>query len=208
MFWRGIVYTILRILGKLVCGIVLVRLGISTRIKVPFFLPSFPRSKPKVAHNEKSSAHSATAERQSTLQSSSSAVTTSMNGQSAQAVDQMQSASTSANTSRKRLPSTPNPQSLYPAAMLGSAMVARGEIGFLISSLAESTGVFGGGQSASGSESGSSDMFLIVTWAILLCTVIGPVSVGVMVKRVRRLQKAERESRSGRPDPLGIWGVM
>lgn len=91
--------------------------------------------------------------------------------------------------------------------MLGSAMVARGEIGFLISSLAESTGVFGAGSSSLG---GSSEVFLVVTWAILLCTVIGPVSVGVMVKRVRRLQKRERKKgkKSGRPDPLGIWGVM
>lgn len=113
--------------------------------------------------------------------------------------------------------SLPKPQSLYPAAMLGSAMVARGEIGFLISSLAESTGVFtskdsSSGQSSSSSAtttySGSSEIFLVVTWAILLCTVIGPLSVGVMVKRVRRLQVAEREGGSGRVDPLGVWGVI
>ena len=33
-------------------------------------------------------------------------------------------------------------QDLYPSAILGSAMVARGEIGFLISSIAESEGIF------------------------------------------------------------------
>ena len=33
-------------------------------------------------------------------------------------------------------------QNLYPTSMLGLAMVARGEIGFLISSLAEAKGVF------------------------------------------------------------------
>lgn len=85
--------------------------------------------------------------------------------------------------------------------MLGSAMVARGEIGFLISSLAESNGVFGtvdGG--------GSSDIFLVATWAILLCTIIGPVSIGAMVNRVKKLQKT-RATDTAKPDPLGGWGV-
>ena len=84
-------------------------------------------------------------------------------------------------------------------------MVARGEIGFLISSLAESTGVF---RSASDDENGSSGILLVVTWAILLCTVLGPLSVGVLVERVRRLQTDERARGTGKADPLGVWGVM
>ena len=36
----------------------------------------------------------------------------------------------------------PRPKSLYPASILGCAMVARGEIGFLISAVAESRGIF------------------------------------------------------------------
>jgi hypothetical protein len=79
-------------------------------------------------------------------------------------------------------------------------MISRGEIGFLISSVAESHGVFG--------EDGSSDEFLVVTWAILLCTLIGPITVGLMVKRVKRLQEAERQKATGREDPLGIWGLL
>ena len=88
--------------------------------------------------------------------------------------------------------------------MLGMAMVSRGEIGFLISAVAESSGIY-----SSGSESGgSSELFLVVTWAILLCTILGPLSVGVLVKRVRRLQERERRAGTGREDPLGIWGVV
>lgn len=87
--------------------------------------------------------------------------------------------------------------------MLGSAMVARGEIGFLISSVAESNGVFG-----SSGASGSSELYLIVTWAILLCTLIGPMAVGLMAKRVKRLQVIERSASSGKTDPLGIWGMQ
>lgn len=87
--------------------------------------------------------------------------------------------------------------------MLGSAMVARGEIGFLISSVAESNGVFG-----TSSAGGSSELYLIVTWAILLCTLIGPVAVGSMAKRVKRLQLEERNHAAGKSDPLGIWGMQ
>lgn len=42
----------------------------------------------------------------------------------------------------KRQTTLPNPLSLYPASILSSAMISRGEIGFLIASLAESKGTF------------------------------------------------------------------
>ncbi|KAG6104650.1 hypothetical protein E4U14_005564 [Claviceps sp. LM454 group G7] len=79
---------------------------------------------------------------------------------------------------------TPKPRSLYPASIIGCAMVARGEIGFLISSIAESNDIF----SSSSGRSSTSDLFLIVTWAIVLCTILGPLAVGLLVRRVRRLQ--------------------
>ncbi|KAG6018750.1 hypothetical protein E4U19_008059, partial [Claviceps sp. Clav32 group G5] len=66
----------------------------------------------------------------------------------------------------------PKPRSLYPASIIGCAMVARGEIGFLISSIAESNNIF----SASSGRSSTSDLFLIVTWAIVLCTILGPLA--------------------------------
>ena len=47
----------------------------------------------------------------------------------------------------------------------------------------------------------------MVTWAIVLCTIIGPLGIGTLVKRVRRLQTERREGRSLAADPLGIWGV-
>ncbi|KAL9084514.1 MAG: hypothetical protein Q9165_008017 [Trypethelium subeluteriae] len=71
-----------------------------------------------------------------------------------------------------------NRRSLYPAAILGSAMVARGEIGFLVSSLAASNGIFD-------SSGYSADVFLIVTWAIVLCTILGPVAVGLLMRKMR-----------------------
>ena len=96
----------------------------------------------------------------------------------------------------------PKPKSLYPASILGCAMVARGEIGFLISAVAESRGIY-----SSAGNTGSSELFLIVTWAIMLCTIVGPIAVGLLTKRVRRLQKMGRGGKGEREDPLGIWGV-
>ena len=94
----------------------------------------------------------------------------------------------------------PKPKSLYPASILGCAMVARGEIGFLISAVAESRGIY------SSTDDGSSELFLIVTWAIMLCTIVGPIGVGVLTKRVRSLQEIERDGKEGE-DPLGVWGI-
>ena len=200
IIWRGIVYTILMILGKLVCGLVLVRFEASTRLS----------NIPPDNHTLAKAVITAPADDIPCRQSNDHIATPS---ESAQAAEQYGIAdlppspppSTTSCKDRHIAATLSKPQSLYPAALLGSAMVARGEIGFLISSLAESTGVFSA-SSASGNE--SSEMFLVVTWAVLLCTVIGPVSVGIWVKRVKRLQSRERGLRTGREDPLGVWGVM
>jgi Kef-type K+ transport system membrane component KefB len=94
----------------------------------------------------------------------------------------------------------PKPKSLYPPAILGLAMVSRGEIGYLIASLAESQGMF-----SDGSSSGSSETYLVIIWAISLCTLFGPICVGTLVKRVKKLQ--QQRAGSGGPDPLGVWGI-
>ncbi|KAG6023654.1 hypothetical protein E4U41_001960 [Claviceps citrina] len=102
------------------------------------------------------------------------------------------------------VPATLKPRSLYPASIVGCAMVARGEIGFLISSIAESNRVF----STPSETSSTSDLFLVVTWAIVLCTVLGPVAVGLLVRRVRKLQNGvEKEGRTLHRDVLGTWGI-
>ena len=104
-------------------------------------------------------------------------------------------------------------------------MVARGEIGFLIAALAESAGIFGAqvqdtqpphrarrdgnndssishrDNSVGNQKQESLELFLIVSWAILLCTVIGPVCVGLCVRMLRR-----RKAR-GQGDWKDDWGV-
>lgn len=77
-------------------------------------------------------------------------------------------------------------------------MVARGEVGYLIASIAESQGIF-----SNGSSEGPSEIYLVVIWAITLCTLVGPILVGTLVKRVKKLQM----SRERGSDPLGVWGI-
>ena len=62
-------------------------------------------------------------------------------------------------------------------------MVARGEIGFLIFAVAGSRGIF----SSAGGD-GTSELFSIITWAIMLCTIVRPIGVGLLMRRVRKLQ--------------------
>jgi hypothetical protein len=83
-------------------------------------------------------------------------------------------------------------------------MVARGEIGFLISAMAESQGVF---RRPDENNLEASELFLIVTWAIFLCTILGPLCTGLIVRRIKKLTKASEASRGGARNVLGVWGI-
>lgn len=181
VLWRGIVYFVLMTIGKLVCGMCLVRFksvdmpsSAIKRLVPPRLSACWPWPKSSKVNE---SQH--------------------VNKKSSQPKTSNTAPAKSASNGQKRMQIL-KPKSLYPAALLGSAMVARGEIGFLISSVAETNGVFG---SSAGDQ--NSDLFLVTTWAILLCTLCGPICVGMMVKSVRKLQAGERNQQSGREDPLG-----
>jgi Kef-type K+ transport system membrane component KefB len=176
--WRGIVYTILMVIGKFVCGLWLLRFSLvplkDSGKMLAKRLPSLPHLWGK---------------KDSALQP-----TGAQEGQRA----------TGTQINRHTSPAQ-KPFSLHPPLILACAMTARGEIGFLISSVAESNGVFSSGQEKPGSNS---DVFLIVTWAIVLCTVLGPLGVGLSVRRVKRLEEKKNRQQEGTGrDVLGVWGV-
>jgi hypothetical protein len=98
--------------------------------------------------------------------------------------------------------SATKPKSLYPPSILGLAMIARGEVGYLIASLAQSQGIFD--DTSTTSRSGSSEIYLVIIWAISICTLIGPIAVGFLVRRVKRLQDGRSDTST---DPLGVWGI-
>lgn len=172
--WRGCVYTILMIIGKLACGIWLLRFELPSWLKLKFRSSS---SSPATTHGDPAEAAEATSQLSVATQQ------------------------TRANSSAKlqnrahQIPEPAKPVSLYPSTIVGCAMVARGEIGFLISSLAEANGIFG--------EDPDGELFLLVTWAIMLCTIIGPVVVGAMARRLKSL--SEKHSGTDRRDVLGVW---
>lgn len=69
--------------------------------------------------------------------------------------------------------------SLYPATFMGVAMVSRGEVGLLIAQI---------GRTSTGSSSRgllSEEGFLVCIWAILLCTLVGPICVSMIVRKYR-----------------------
>jgi Kef-type K+ transport system membrane component KefB len=72
------------------------------------------------------------------------------------------------------------------ALLVGFAMIARGEIGFLIASLSQSSGTLTLRDPVlTGNGSSSDEILLVIIWAVVLCTIIGPIGVGIVVKRLQ-----------------------
>ncbi|KAJ4353141.1 hypothetical protein N0V95_003613 [Ascochyta clinopodiicola] len=197
--WRGIVYTVLMVFAKVVCGLWLIRLSITPlkstigRLIRGIKLPSVPhlwgKRQPKLTPDQGTAATTSTTEPVTTGTSTTT-----------------ETPSIQASSRGPRSSSNPpKPLSIHPPLILALAMCARGEIGFLISGVAESNGIF----SPPGVTSNEpSDIFLVVTWAIVLCTIVGPLGVGLSVRRVKKLQerKNKRIEGAGR-DVLGVWGM-
>ncbi|KAH8667474.1 Sodium/hydrogen exchanger family-domain-containing protein [Tricladium varicosporioides] len=205
--WRGIVYTILMLFAKLVTGLWLIRLDITfPKVRLPKSvrtLATTPAACLRWMYGQSKKTDQNPAPRSDPHELQNKANVTPRGTQ--EQLPQIDTSLTSIQAAGM-FPAPPKikkPVSLYPAAILGTAMTARGEIGFLVASLAETTGLF---KSSSEPSNGSSEIYLVVTWAIVLCTIIGPLSVGTLVKRIKRLQ-VEKVRSSGMGDPLGIWGV-
>lgn len=134
--------------------------------------------------------------------------------QNAAAVAAAATASRPASQAKKSTRLARKPMSRYPAGIVSCAMVARGEIGFLISSVAETKGIFRSSSSSTTSSTPgeeTSELFLIITWAIFLCTILGPLCVGLLVRRVKRPEgriHAPGQVEGSRENVLGIWGVI
>lgn len=181
--WRGMIYTILMFIGKLMCGLWLVKWTLpSCTMKI------WPLNLFKKSPRTKS-------------------VQVSLNAMAASDRDGVPTSDQTHASSPTKIHPVPRsafsssrpaqPASIYPSLILGCAMVARGEISFLIPSLAQANGIFGDQQ--------SSPLSLIVTRAIVLCTLLGPIMVGLMTKRLNRLSKDSDEMKKGKI--LGVWGA-
>ncbi|RAQ62101.1 Na+/H+ antiporter [Aspergillus flavus] len=200
--WRGVVYATLMTFGKLITGLWLVRLSsrpISSVLRIlkkPFSRVVLFCASPRTGSKKQKKGTTETQQHQDPRNPEDKSQDQPTPTQAHETVTSEQPTQTSQPTST--LP--PKPRSLYPASILGLAMVSRGEVGYLIASLAESKGIFG-----TSSSGGSSETYLVIVWAISLCTLFGPICVGTLVKRVKTLQRM-RVDRGGE-DPLGVWGI-
>ncbi|KAI0021776.1 Sodium/hydrogen exchanger family-domain-containing protein [Xylariomycetidae sp. FL0641] len=198
--WRGIIYSILMMFGKLVCGAWLLRMPVSVSGPGGTFKAFVTSCYTRVLSRVRP--QSSKAKQTRPVPSSQATEMTSRQVSGESPAEEPSSSENQALGPSSVEPA--KPLSLYPSAIMAFAMVARGEIGFLISSVAESKGIF---RRPDESSSEASELFLIVTWAIFLCTIIGPVSVGLLVRRVKKLKKASAASR-GSKNVLGAWGVQ
>ncbi|KAJ6444086.1 sodium/hydrogen exchanger family protein [Purpureocillium lavendulum] len=208
--WKGVVYAILMCIAKLTCGLCLVRFpGVVPVIRA--YIKKFKLEHQGRAHvrtpatelqeraetnatERRAQAPESEHQAGSSTTEEASAEDVSADGDSSMSEVRAPQTTPSVETRPTNLNASPHPLkplSLYPAAIMGCAMVARGEIGFLISAIAESQGVFGGSN-----PDGGSDIFLVVTWAIVLCTILGPLGTGLLVRRVKGLER-ERNGRAG-----------
>jgi len=230
--WRGIVFTILMVFAKLACGLWLVPLN--SLFHVPTRLTSLLKDdRFRMAHFQKTGhtsqqkqtsapvpAASSEEQEQISLQARTSDKGRARSGGLDVISPEAGERDSPAPNAKPPAPVTqPNdtspmshlskdlkkPLSLYPASILGCAMVSRGEIGFLISSVAQSNGIFDSAANGNGDADAISTIFLVVTWGIFLCTIIGPLTVGLLVRRVKRLSEKSRSV--GARDALGVWGV-
>ncbi|KAH8919857.1 Sodium/hydrogen exchanger [Atractiella rhizophila] len=211
VIWRGIVYSILMAFAKIVCGLWLVRMSMPPAI--PRILRRLNGALPKISHDwwpwKKNSNTAKSRSKPLKPPASPSLAITRKKRKSDDSPKQPTQAESSPEVevsprpNDHTSPDPPKPLSLYPAGILGCAMVARGEIGFLISSLADSRAIF---SNSEGGDGESDQIFLIIIWAIMVCTIVGPLSVGLLVKRVKRLDSGHQNG-GGANGPLGVWGV-
>ncbi|KAL3607235.1 hypothetical protein FPOAC2_02211 [Fusarium poae] len=198
--WSGVVYTILMIIAKLACGLWLISFASPFRAfirPVRNIIPTLKKSSKTLAPGAQctdSLAHEGSSDSIQQPQERDSVPL--------QPLTDTDISQVSPHTRN----STPKPEkalSLYPACIVGMGMVARGEIGYLISALAESKGIFGRSENGQPSE-----IFLVVTWAITLCTIIAPIAVGIVVSRVRQLEYGSKKAKGeSKRNVLGAWGV-
>lgn len=217
--WRGIIYAVLMIFGKMITGIWLVRFSLSpisnlaSNIRHRFAsvcLVCKPTKDKKQRKKKKIESKHLRSSRKSTRTldvgffknkgaGPRDESTNTSTERTSRSQIEMQDHLTIPPNQLTALTVHSKPRSLYPSSILGLAMVARGEVGYLIASLAQSKGIF-----SSGSSDEISEIYLVVIWAISICTLVGPICVGTLVKRVKKLQTMRT---TDSPNPLGLWGI-
>ncbi|EIW62308.1 uncharacterized protein TRAVEDRAFT_45135 [Trametes versicolor FP-101664 SS1] len=189
MIWRGIVYSVLMCVAKLAVGVPILLYGpylhyspavyASVRRRGASLLSPYRQGR----RAEQTSPHDEEGlPRSSTLTSRHPALHEKTEAQADIRTAPNLPANPQDVAEKTHIPSEYRASTSVPAAaFMGAAMVARGEIGLLIAQLAR-----GGSEHAPGGGVPgvlSEEPFLLCIWAILLCTLVGPVALGYFVRR-------------------------
>jgi hypothetical protein len=212
--WRGMVYALLMIFGKMITGVWLVRFSLSPLSNLVLGLKKvfspvhiffkLPKDRKQQGRKQEGSKRGPRSSKKSTGAADNDASANKRDQDTETSPDRnpgipLEPQEEVQTTNRRTTVTAPSkPKSLYPSSILGLAMVARGEVGYLIASLAQSQGMFSSGSNE------ISEIYLVIVWAISICTLVGPICVGTLVKRVKKLQLARTNDG---PDPLGVWGI-
>ncbi|KAH9887599.1 hypothetical protein C8Q73DRAFT_712523 [Cubamyces lactineus] len=190
IIWRGVLYSVFMCLAKLAVGLPILLYGPLVSY-VPSMLGQMKRSVSSSAYKAKSAilrrVHWLSVARPSATAKSKpeDATTPDGTGLKEESGPAVQSATRTSgdNTVAVESPSATPPSrqdglaDIHAATFMGVAMVARGEIGLLIAQLAR--GDPGKGQAGLLGE----ETFLLCIWAIMLCTLVGPMCLGYIVRR-------------------------
>ncbi|GKT44570.1 Na(+)/H(+)-K(+) antiporter GerN [Colletotrichum spaethianum] len=152
ILWRGVVYTILMMLGKMLCGVWLLSfaspLQAVQRVTKRISGAGKKQSKKLAPGAQCAGTGMDAPPNDDDTQPQRGQQHLGQNGQAGEVPLWPLNSIQAGNPPRNASPEPKMPVSVYPACILGFAMIARGEIGYLISALAESTGIFGGGTGA------------------------------------------------------------
>lgn len=201
--WRGVVYAILMVFAKCATGVWLVILPTSTKFVRKTIVPkSAAKGRSKGFGIKKRKGQESVPESRTslnTMELSTLNINDSLIKDPTAKTTLPQSPKTESPETEEITPNPPPPRKIskslhknfYPALLLGLAMTTRGEIGFLIAAIAQTANV-----------GGPTEVYLVVLWAILLCTLLGPIGVGVITRRIKKMA----EIAGGRAEILGGWG--
>ncbi|KAF8527399.1 Na+/H+ antiporter [Hysterangium stoloniferum] len=175
VLWKGLTYSLLMFLAKAATG---VWLWIIPAPLKPFANCCSNRGKVRRRPSSVARPHSVSSIRGGSFNINSPSITPKVNSRDLSSDIQTDSPVLSGDI---ELPQS-NEHLSHAPLLLGMAMVARGEIGFLIASVAASEGVF----SPASRSSDEDELYLVIVWAIAICTIFGPVAVGSLLRHMKR----------------------
>jgi hypothetical protein len=189
--WRGMVYTVLMVLGKCVTSVWLLILPPLTRSISEFKKrQSRDKSEKTVAQDPPRPIRAATQSSEATIFPLVAVGSSTDRNPGPDPEDEISDKETRRLSSVVETKPTYRHSTLFAALLLSFAMTTRGEIGFLVAAVGQSITVLD-----------PEDVYLVVIWAVVLCTLLGSIGVGIIVYIIKKVANGKEVH-----NLLGKWG--